>query len=369
MFQQGFGCMGLSAFYASAHTTTEAQALSVFKAAVDRGVTLFNSAAFYGPLDVNGYGANLRLLAKCLQQPGIDRSKLQLMVKIGMDTRAPVDRPGSQWAIKSDAASLMADVDFALAQLGVECIDIVVLCRMPTEGTIEAATAGLAAIVAAGKAKHIGLSEASAAYIRRAHAVHPVFCIEQEWSLWSRDIEAEIVPACRELGVKIVAYSPLGRGFLTGELRSRADPAFGGQDWRLVGQPRFAEGAFEVNLKLVDEASARVAARLGCSVGQLALAWLHAQGPDVFPIPGTTKLPHLHANVDAAAIKLSAADVAELSAIFPEAAVVGDRVRGAGACGAHSTCRKRALSLSHTHHTPCPLQYPGKHNQFQNNTA
>ncbi len=144
------------------------------------------------------------------------------------------------------------------------------------------------------------------------------------------------MPTCRELGVKIVAYSPLGRGFLTGELRDRSSPAFGAWDWRLVGQPKFAEGAFAANLKLVDEASARVAARLGCSVGQLALAWLHAQGGDVYPIPGTTKVAHLHKNVDAAAIALTPADVAELSAIFPEGAAMGDR-------------------------------YPHQHNQFQKN--
>jgi aryl-alcohol dehydrogenase-like predicted oxidoreductase len=298
----------------------------LFKAAVDGGVTLFNTACFYGPLHSEGYGANLRLLGKCLAQPGIDRSKLQLMVKIGMDTRAPVDKPGSQWLLKATPEFLQQDVDFALAALGVDYIDIIVLCRMPpAEVSIEAATAAMAAIVASGKARHIGLSEASAAYIRHAHAVHPVHCIEQEWSLWSRDIEAEIVPTCRQLGVRIVAYSPLGRGFLTGTITSRADPAFGSGDWRLVGQPKFAEANFSSNLKLVEAAAAGVAARVGCSMGQLALAWLHAQGEDVYPIPGTTKLQHLASNLAAAHIQLSAADVAELNGIFKEELVAGDR--------------------------------------------
>ena len=238
---------------------------------------------------------------------------------------------------RADKAGLEADVDFALAQLGVPCIDIIVLCRMPRDVPIEESVAAMAGIVAAGKAKHIGLSEASAAFIRRAHAVHPIFAIEQEWSLWARDIEAEIVPACRELGVKIVAYSPLGRGFLTGTLRSRGDAAFGEKgDWRLVGQPRFAEGALEAHLKLVDEAAARVAARRGVTVGQLALAWLHAKGEDVIPIPGTSSIAHLDQNVDAAGIALSAAEVAELDALVPPEAVVGDR-------------------------------YPHQHNQFQQN--
>lgn len=127
-----------------------------------------------------------------------------------------MDKTGTSWVMRGDAASLMADVDYALQQLGTDCIDVIVLCRVPKDVSIEDSVAGMKAIVDAGKARAIGLSEASASTIRRAHAVHPIYCIEQEWSLWARDIEAEIVPTCRRLGIKIVAYSPLGRGFLTG---------------------------------------------------------------------------------------------------------------------------------------------------------
>ena len=330
--------MGLSAFYASASTCSEDDAKLLFKQALSRGVTLINTACFYGPLNVEGYGANLRLLKTCLNQPGIDRSKLQLMCKIGMDTRAPMEKTGSQWTLRADEEGLKADVDYALSQLGVDYLDIIVLCRMPKDVSIEESTAAMAAIVKSGKARHIGLSEASPQYLRRAHAVHPVFCIEQEWSLWSRDIEENLVPTCRELGVKIVAYSPLGRGFLTGTIRSREDTEAFGQakkDWRLSGQPKFADGAFEKNLALVDAAATKVAARLGVSMSQLALAWVHNQGDDVYPIPGTSKLAHLHSNLDAASISLSPADMEELNSIFTLSAPIGDR-------------------------------YPGRHNQFQN---
>ena len=173
--------------------------------------------------------------------------------------------------------------------------------------------------------RHVALSEANPEIIRRAHAVHPVYAIEQEWSMWTRDIEADgIVAVCRELGIKIVAYSPLGRGFLTGEIRDRSaikDP----YDYRLFGQPRFAGDNLASNLSLVDRVAA-IAAAKGCSVGQLALAWLHAQGDDVIPIPGTTKIAHLDANLAARAIKLSAAELASIDEVFGvSGAAVGDR--------------------------------------------
>jgi len=142
------------------------------------------------------------------------------MVKVCMDTRCPVERTGTSWIIRASPEEIRADVDFALEQLGTDYIDIIVLCRVPKDINIEDVVLGMKAVVDAGKARHIGLSEASAATIRKAHAVYPVHCIEQEWSLWARDIEAHIVPTCRDLGIKIVAYSPLGRGVLTGEADS-----------------------------------------------------------------------------------------------------------------------------------------------------
>ncbi|KAJ1416670.1 NADP-dependent oxidoreductase domain-containing protein [Ochromonadaceae sp. CCMP2298] len=157
-----------------------------------------------------------------------------------MDTRCPVEKTGSSWVMRGSPASLMADVDYALEQLGVEYIDTIVLCRVPKDVSIEEAVGGMVEVVKSGKARNIGVSEASAATIRRAHAVHPLYCIEQEWSLWARDIEAEIVPACRELGIKIIAYSPLGRGFLTGAIRGRDDALLEGVDFRKM-LPKFAE--------------------------------------------------------------------------------------------------------------------------------
>jgi aryl-alcohol dehydrogenase-like predicted oxidoreductase len=295
----------------------------VFKRAVELGVTLFNTATFYGPLHVDGFGANLRLLKPCIAS--VPRSKIQLMVKIGMDTRAPIDKTGQQWIMRGDPQALREDVEFALSELGVEYIDIIVLCRVPHDVPIEISVAAMQQLVAEGKARHIGLSEAGPAILRRAVAVAPVFCIEQEWSLQSRDIEASIVPTCRELGIKIVAYSPLGRGFMTGQLRSRDDPAFGSHDFRLMS-PRFSEENLVKNLRAVD-AVAAIAARKGCSIGQLSLAFLHAQGEDVIPIPGTTSVQHLEENLAACTISLTLEDLAELDKEFPPTgdAVVGDR--------------------------------------------
>ena len=226
--------------------------------------------------------------------------------------------------MKGDAESLQKDVDYALEQLGTDYIDIIVLCRVPPNNAIEESVEGMKRIVESGKAKFIGLSEASSETIRRAHAIYPVSYIEQEWSLWSRDIEHDIVPTCRELGIKIVAYSPLGRGFLTGALRSRDDPSFAPGDYRIVGSPKFAEGNFQTNLSLVDRVKA-LADRKGITVGQLALAWLHNQGDDVIPIPGTSKIVHFDQNYSALDVKLSAEEISEIDGIFQEDKVAGDR--------------------------------------------
>jgi len=220
----------------------------------------------------------------------------------------------------------MADVDYALEQLGVEYIDTIVLCRVPKDVSIEEAVGGMVEVVKSGKARNIGVSEASAATIRRAHAVHPLYCIEQEWSLWARDIEAEIVPACRELGIKIIAYSPLGRGFLTGAIRGRDDALLEGVDFRKM-LPKFAEENIAANLALVDAAQT-IALRRNITPGQLALAWLHAQGPDVVPIPGTSSCTHFDENLAATGVLLSAAEMAEIDEIFKPSASPGQRYAG-----------------------------------------
>jgi aryl-alcohol dehydrogenase-like predicted oxidoreductase len=319
---QGFGCMGFSAFYTSAKSTDESKAINVIHKAYENGVTLFNSATFYGQLNVHGYGHNLRLLNKCIRD--LDRSKIQIMVKIGMDTKAEIEKSGTRWIMSGAEEALRKDVDFALEQLETDYIDIIVLCRVPTDVTIEEAVLNMKKLVDEGKAKYIGLSEASAATIRKAAAVAPIYCIEQEWSLWSRDIEEEIVPTCRELGIKIVAYSPLGRGFLTGTIRSRDDPNLDKSDYRLNGNPRFAEGNIEKNLTLLEQLES-IAAKKGCTVGQLSLAWLHAQGPDVIPIPGTSSINHLEENLAARNISITSEDIDEINKIFQPEKVAGNR--------------------------------------------
>ncbi len=219
----------------------------MFKHAVSKGVKLFNSATFYGPLNVEGFGKNLRLLNKCLAS-GVDRRNVQLMVKIGMDTKAEMDKTGTRWFLSGKEDHLRQDVDFALKTLGVDYIDIIVLCRVPQDVTIEEAVANCKKLVDEGKAKHISLSEASASTIRRAHKVAPIYCIEQEWSLQVRDCEVDIVPACRELGIKIVAYSPLGRGLLTGAIKSTDDGSMDPSDYRHHA-PKFEKENLEKNLK------------------------------------------------------------------------------------------------------------------------
>lgn len=229
---------------------------------------------------------------------------------------------GRSWVMRGDRESLRQDVDFALEQLGTDYIDIIVLCRVPKDVPIETSIQAMSEIVAEGKARQIGISEAAPSVIRRAHAVHPLYCIEQEWSLWSRDIEEGIVPTCRELGINIVAYSPLGRGFLTGQLRDREAL----KDYRATN-PKFQAGNFEANLSLVETVET-IAARKGISVGQLALAWLHAQGDDVIPIPGTSSLAHFDQNFAARDITLTSEELEEINRIFAVDAAKGERYPG-----------------------------------------
>jgi aryl-alcohol dehydrogenase-like predicted oxidoreductase len=322
---QGFGCMGWSAFYPSAHTMTEDRALEIFKVSLAKGVTLFNSAVFYGPLTRQGYGANLRLLGKCMARCEAPRESYQLMVKIGMDTRPPENSNapyGTTWNIMSSSSSLLADVDYALEQLKTDYIDIIVLCRVNPAVPIEETILIMKDIVQSGKAKRIGLSEASAETIRRACAVTPIYCIEQEWSLWTRDIEDDIVPLCRKLGIIIVAYSPLGRGFLTNTIQSHA--SLDDNDYRKHGQPRFSTDNFHSNLVLVQQAEVLAKAK-EITMSQLALAFLHAQGPDVIPIPGTSFTQHLEENLAARDIVLSVEELEILNGIFTREKVQGNR--------------------------------------------
>jgi len=304
--------MGFSAFYESAAKCSEEQAVSVFQQAVDSGVTLFNTADFYGPLDAEGYGANLRLLSKCLKAPGVDRSQLQIMMKIGIDTRDGTFRHNSS------PSELRRTVDWALQELGGESvIDILVLNREDPGTPLEESVDCLLALVAEGKAKYVGLSEFSAGNIRRAAARGPIAMVEMEWSLMSRDIEEAIVPTCRELGIGIVAYAPLSRGLLSGQITTAP------QDYR-GSSPRFSAENLPKNVALA-EALQEVAAQKGCTPAQVSLAWVHAQGSDVVPIPGTTSLVNLASNLGAAAIELDASDLAAIEKACPPDAVQGQR--------------------------------------------
>jgi aryl-alcohol dehydrogenase-like predicted oxidoreductase len=237
--------------------------------------------------------------------------------------RCPVEKTGTSWVNRGDPAGIREDVEYALRELGVDYIDIIVLCRVPQNIPIEESVLGLKAMVDEGKARFIGISEASASTIRRAHAVSPLYCIEQEWSLWSRDIEESIVPTCRELGIKIIAYSPLGRGFLAGQLMDLEQSAMDAQDYRRT-LPKVSGDNIQHNKRMVD-AIAQFAQSKNCSVGQLALAWLHKQGDDVIPIPGTTQIPHLLENLQARDIALTDEDMRQVDQILAENDVRGDR--------------------------------------------
>jgi aryl-alcohol dehydrogenase-like predicted oxidoreductase len=211
--------------------------------------------------------------------------------------------------------------DASLERLGVDHIDLYYQHRVDTSTPIEETVGAMKELVEVGKVRHLGLSEASAETIRRAHAVHPITALQSEWSLWTRDPEDEVVPAIRELGIGFVAYSPLGRGFLSGRIRSTADLA--DDDFRKY-HPRFQGENFQRNLDLVAQVD-EIAAERGVTPGQLALAWVLSRGADVVPIPGTTRVPHLEENVGALEVGLTEDDLERLEEAFPKGATSGDR--------------------------------------------
>jgi len=226
----------------------------------------------------------------------------------------------------SSPDNIRAVADASLKRLGVEQIDLLYQHRVDPAVPIEEVAGAVGELVAAGKVKHFGLSEAGADTLRRAHAVHPVTALQSEYSLWTRDPEVAVLPACRELGIGFVPYSPLGRGFLTGTIEDAGQLA--AHDWRRAN-PRFKDGALQQNLSLV-ETLKRLAAERGSTPAQLALAWLLHQGEDIAPIPGTTKLARIEENVAAAEITLSADDLAAIAAAVPETGVAGDRYDATG---------------------------------------
>jgi aryl-alcohol dehydrogenase-like predicted oxidoreductase len=299
---EGLGCMGMSAFYGP---TDEAEGIATIQRALDLGVTFLDTADMYG------IGANETLVGKAIADR---RDEVVLATKFGIFLDPA--RPG-QRDVRGDPEYVRQACDASLARLGVDHIDLYYQHRPDPKVPIEDTVGAMAELVAAGKVGHLGLSEASAATIRRAVAVHPIAALQSEWSLFTRDIEPEIVPTCRELGIGIVPYSPLGRGLLTGAYTSSGD--FAAEDFRQT-QPRFQGDNLATNLALVDVVRA-VAAERGATPGQVALAWVLAQGDDVAPIPGTKRRRYLEENVAAVDVALTPEDLARLDGLTP----AGDR--------------------------------------------
>ncbi|WP_292834809.1 aldo/keto reductase [Microbacterium sp.] len=302
----GLGLMGISAFYTGAGADDAGGARTIL-GALDRGVTFLDTAEIYGPY------ANEELLGRTLEQSG-RRDEAIIATKFGTIRHIEGDVPG----LDGSPANVRLAVEGSLRRLRTDRIDIYYQHRMDPGTPIEETVGALAELVAEGKIRGYGLSEASVATVRRAHAVHPVTAVQTEYSLWSRDPERELLPALRELGIGFVPYSPLGRGFLTGAIRSV--DSLDEKDFRRAN-PRFAAGALDANLALVDRIE-RIAVDAGGTPAQVALAWLLAQGDDIAPIPGTRKLERLEENIGADVLVLTDAHLDALGAI---GAPVGER--------------------------------------------
>ncbi|MFI0908111.1 aldo/keto reductase [Streptomyces sioyaensis] len=301
---QGLGCMGMSHGYGA---SDDAQSIATINRALDLGVTLLDTSDFYGA------GHNEELIGRAVAGR---RDEAVLATKFGF-----ANRLGEPTAIRGDAAYVREACDASLRRLGVDHIDLYYQHRVDPNVPIEETVGAMAELVAAGKVRHLGLSEASAATIRRAHAVHPIAALQSEWSLWTRDLEYEIAPVCRELGIGLVPFSPLGRGFLTGRYTSvKGLPE---SDLRR-SQPRFADGNLEQNLAIVEKLD-EIAAEKGVSAGQLALAWVQRRGDDVVPIPGTRRQKYLEENLGALAIELTAEELTAIDAAAPVGQIAGTR--------------------------------------------
>jgi aryl-alcohol dehydrogenase-like predicted oxidoreductase len=301
---QGLGCMSMSHAYGPSDEQESAAALA---RAVELGITFFDTADGYG------FGHNEELLGRVLAPY---RDEVVLATKFGI-LAEPGDRP--PLPVNGRPAYVGKACEASLRRLGVEHIDLYYLHRPDQAVPIEETVGAMAELVAAGKVRHLGLSEASATTIRRAAAVCPIAALQSEYSVFSRDIETGVLPACRELGIGIVPYAPLGRGMLTGAV-DRSDLA---EDDTRRGSPRFAEGNIDVNLRLVRTIQ-ELADRKEASAGQVALAWLHAQGGDVTPIPGTKRRKYLEENVGALHVALTEKEIAQLSDLQPAGERTGD---------------------------------------------
>ena len=302
----GLGCMGMSYAYGP---TDESESLAVLRRYLELGGNFLDTAELYGPYK------NEELLGRFLRE--VAREQVVVATKFGFRFQ-----DGTRQGLDSSPANVRQACEGSLKRLGIDTIDLYYQHRVDPAVPIEETVGAMAELVRAGKVRRLGLSEAGPDTLKRAQAVHPIAALQSEYSLWSRDIERNgTLATCRELGIGFVAYSPLGRGFLTGAIQKPSD--LSSDDWRHTN-PRFQGGAFETNLRLAEHVK-NLAERKGCSPAQLALSWVLAQGEDIVPIPGTKRVRYLEDNMDAVDVRLNADELAQIDKLFPQGAAQGER--------------------------------------------